>query len=203
MLQLIATMKELPTELLYFFLGLGAFLENLFPPLPADTLVLVGGAVSGSAGILRMDLLFLILWLTNISGALIVYGMGFNYGHPYFQKGRREKLLNEEQLKTLESFYHKNGLPVLFCARFIPGFRVLVPIFAGITHLGPFRVLVPIASASAIWYSLLLYAGWLIGENISAIAEFQGRLNLILGSIAVILIARISWWWKGTRRNKQ
>ena len=199
MWQIIDVLKELPVALFYCFLGLGAFVENLFPPIPADTFVLLGAALAVSSGVLKVDLIFLTVCSTNIVGALIVYGIGYSYGGPYFQRKRGGKIFNHKQLEELEIFYHRNGLMALFFARFIPGFRVAVPVFAGIVRLNPVKTVVVIGSASAVWYSFLLYAGLVIGENMAAITEFQDRLNLMLGVIAILLTAYATCWWMGSR----
>ena len=202
MWQIIGVLKELPVSLFYCLLGLGAFVENLFPPIPADTFVLLGGALAVSSGVLKVDLIFLTVCSTNIVGALIVYGIGYSYGGPYFQRKRGGKIFNHKQLEELEIFYHRNGLMALFFARFIPGFRVAVPVFAGIVRLSPVKTVVVIGSASAVWYSFLLYAGLVIGENMAAITEFQDRLNLMLGVIAILLTAYATCWWMGSRGSK-
>lgn len=202
MWQIIDVLKELPVALFYCFLGLGAFVENLFPPIPADTFVLLGAALAVSSGVLKVDLIFLTVCSTNIVGALIVYGIGYSYGGPYFQRKRGGKIFNHKQLEELEIFYHRNGLMALFFARFIPGFRVAVPVFAGIVRLSPVKTVVVIGSASAVWYSFLLYAGLVIGENMAAITEFQDRLNLMLGVIAILLTAYATCWWMGSRGSK-
>ena len=202
MWQIIDVLKELPVALFYCFLGLGAFVENLFPPIPADTFVLLGAALAVSSGVLKVDLIFLTVCSTNIVGALIVYGIVYSYGGPYFQRKRGGKIFNHKQLEELEIFYHRNGLMALFFARFIPGFRVAVPVFAGIVRLSPVKTVVVIGSASAVWYSFLLYAGLVIGENMAAITEFQDRLNLMLGVIAILLTAYATCWWMGSRGSK-
>ena len=202
MWQIIGVLKELPVALFYCLLGLGAFVENLFPPIPADTFVLLGGALAVSSGVLKVDLIFLTVCSTNIVGALIVYGIVYSYGGPYFQRKRGGKIFNHKQLEELEIFYHRNGLMALFFARFIPGFRVAVPVFAGIVRLSPVKTVVVIGSASAVWYSFLLYAGLVIGENMAALTVFQDRLNLMLGVIAILLTAYATCWWMGSRGSK-
>ena len=202
MWQIIGVLKELPVALFYCFLGLGVFVENLFPPIPADTFVLLGGALAVSSGVLKIDLIFLTVCSTNIVGALVAYGIGYGYGRPYFQRKRGGKIFNRKQLEELEIFYHRNGLMALFFARFIPGFRVAVPVFAGIVRLSPVKTVVVIGSASAVWYSFLLYAGLVIGENMAAVTEFQDKLNLMLGVIAILLTAYATCWWMGSRGSK-
>jgi membrane protein DedA with SNARE-associated domain len=202
MWQIIGVLKELPVALFYCFLGLGVFVENLFPPIPADTFVLLGGALAVSSGVLKVDLIFLTVCSTNIVGALVAYGIGYGYGRPYFQRKRGGKIFNRKQLEELEIFYHRNGLMALFFARFIPGFRVAVPVFAGIVRLSPVKTVVVIGSASAVWYSFLLYAGLVIGENMAAVTEFQDKLNLMLGVIAILLTAYATCWWMGSRGSK-
>ena len=105
MWQLIADLKEIPVALMYCFLGLGAFVENLFPPIPADTFVLLAGALATSSGVLKLNLLFLTVWSTNLIGAVIIYGIGYSYGYPYFQGKRGGKIFNKKQIAAV-SYTH-------------------------------------------------------------------------------------------------
>jgi len=119
--------------LLYFLLGAGSALENIFPPIPADTFVLLGAFLAANS---RADArtVFLVTWLSNTLTALLVYWAGHRYGRSFFQVGMGRRLLNPSQLERLGRFYRRWGLPAIFFARFLPGLRAMVPVFAGVTH---------------------------------------------------------------------
>ncbi len=83
--------------------------------------------------------------------------------------------------------------------RFLPGFRAVVPVFAGISGQRLLPVALPLASASAIWYGLLTWLGTTAGRNIEAILDWLGGLNRILLLLALALGAVVLYRWYRSR----
>ena len=185
---------------MYLLLGAGAALENLFPPVPADTFVLLG-AFLAAGGKADPWMVFLVTWLSNAGAALLVYWAGHRYGHPFFQVGVGRYLLNDKQLRRLGRFYQRWGLPAIFFARFIPGLRAMVPVFAGITRQRPGMVAFPVVVASGIWYGGLVWAGATAGGNLPAVGRWIAEGNRYLLGLAVVLLLGIGLWWLRTRRE--
>ncbi|MEO2158564.1 MAG: DedA family protein [bacterium] len=202
MLRLLEVFIGLPPELIYFLVGLGSAIENVFPPIPADTFVILGGSLVTTIESLDIKGIFLIAWASNVVGALGVYQLGYRYGRPFFEKGRGRYLLNDQQFMKLEHFYQEKGFIALFLARFLPGFRVAVPVFAGITRMSSLPVCVTIGVASAVWYSLLVYVGFFAGTNLGRLIELQAIFNLVLGGLAVMIAIGCAWLWKVSRGRK-
>lgn len=186
--------------LLYLLLGLGSALENLFPPVPADTFILLGAflAANGKADAWTV---FFVTWLSNTLTALLVYWTGYRFGRPFFQVGMGRHLLNAGQLMRLDGFYRRWGLLAIFLARFLPGLRAMVPVFAGVTRQ-PFRVVAfPVLVASGIWYGGLVWLGASAGKNLSGIGEWLADANRILLILALALVVLVSIWWFRSRRT--
>lgn len=193
-------MVELPQWVLALVLALAAGLENLVPPIPADTVVLFGGFLAGRGGT-SVWVAFLATWGGNVAGALLVYAAGRRYGSRLFATRWGSFLLRPRQLEELEQLYQRHGFKVLFFSRFLPVFRSLVPVFAGTSGLGVFRTAVPVAVASALWYGAVVYVGATAGRNWEALrsgVESAGRWLLIPGAL---LAAAVVWWWVRTRRE--
>src|SRR5215210_1311147 len=95
---------SLPDWLLYLLIGLAAAIENIIPPLPADTFIVIGGVVAG-AGNVDPKILFLVVWLANVSTALLVYWVGKHYGTRFFQGRLGKFLLAPAQVGALERAY--------------------------------------------------------------------------------------------------
>lgn len=192
-------LSELPAPLVYVVLGTGAALENIVPVIPADTFIVIGGFVAGLGAVHAVPA-FLFVWGFNVVGAMAVYAAGRRYGPRFFSKGPGRHLLAEEQLGRLEAFYARWGVAAIFAGRFLPGFRALVPVFAGVAGLGPFRVLPPVAVASAIWYGVLVRVGYLAGDNLEAVVAAMERTNRGLLAASVVLAAVIlGLWWRARR----
>ena len=61
-----------PVETVYLLVALGTAVENIFPPIPSDTIVLLGGVLADH-GVVRADLVFASAWGANILLAMFVY----------------------------------------------------------------------------------------------------------------------------------
>ena len=186
----------LPPALIYVVLAGGAVVENILPVVPADTFILLGGFVAG-LGIVEPVPVFLVVWVFNVGAATGVYALGRRYGREFFLSGRGRRLMSGRRMRRMEGFYGRWGIAAIFLARFLPGFRALVPVFAGVADLGAVRVVVPLFAASAIWYGGLVRLGYLAGDNIGAVADSLARTNRwLLGASVGIALLLVAIWWR-------
>jgi membrane protein DedA with SNARE-associated domain len=140
---------------------------------------------------------FAVTWGTNTVAALLVYGLARRWGRVLLNTRTGRWLLRPRQLERLAALYHGHGSKIIFFSRFLPAFRVLVPVFAGISHLAFWRTAVPIAIAGAVWYGLLVVAGVLAGRNWRAIVGAVGNVNTALLVVAAVLACLLGiLWWK-------
>ena len=191
-------MAQLPPLLIYVVIGLGAAVENVVPPIPADTFVLLGGFIAAS-GRAEPILVFAVTWVCNVLAAVGVYALAWRYGEGFFATRIGHFLLQPRQMRQIGGFYQRWGVPAIFISRFLPAFRALVPVFAGVTHVPLRRVLPPMAIASAIWYGTLVYLGAAAGRNWEALMAFFDRASGVLLAIALVLVALVAVWWWNTR----
>lgn len=183
-------------------LGLAAlmFLENIFPPIPSELVLPLAGFF-----IYRGDLEF--AWALvaatagSLLGAFVFYGLGRWGGRPLILRHRRLLRVNEADLDRADDWFDRYGGWVVFFGRMVPGIRSLVSIPAGISEmpLGRFSVLT--ALGSALWNTLLISAGWLLGENWHRVSGLVGSVsNIIFVALAVAAVVIAVWWWQ-TRRG--
>jgi len=197
---LLHQLLSLPPLLIYLLLASGAAVENVLPPVPADTFVLLG-AFLAAAGRADPWLVLLFTWLANLIVALGVYALAFHFGEAFFGTRVGTMLLHPRQLEQIGGFYRRWGVIAIFGGRFLPAFRAMVPVFAGVTRLSVWRVLPPLAIASGLWYGALVFLGTLAGGNWRAIFSFFNRASLVLGAIATALVLAVAWWWLRSRRQ--
>ena len=195
---LLGRMLALPDIVLYLVVGAFAALENVVPPVPADVVALFGAflAARGGASVL---IAFLCVWIGNVAGALLVYGLGRVYGPRFFATPWGRFLLAPSQMAQLSNVYRRHGTAVILVSRFLPMFRALVPVFAGTSALGFWKTAVPLAVASGIWYGAIMYLGARAGSNwdaIRATVEGTGRWLFLAALLLALLLA---WWWWRTR----
>lgn len=191
----------LPPLVLYLLLGSGAAIENIAPPVPADTFVLAG-ALLAAEGAADPWLVFSVTWSFNVASAVAVYVVAWRYGAAFFKMPVARWLLREHQLEQIGSFYRTWGLPAIFFSRFLPAWRAMVPVFAGISRASPWKVVPPMLLASALWYGILVYAGVIMARSLETLVEWFGDVHNVLLWIALIVAAAVAIWWWRTRRHQ-
>lgn len=187
-----------PDAVFLVTLGLAAGVENIVPPIPADVVVLVGSVLAIQAGT-HLGHLFLAVWVGNVAGALAVYFVGRRYGPTFFDGRVGRLLLRPEQLAMVGVFYQRFGFPVIFLSRFLPMFRAVVPVFAGLARVSFLRTAVPIATASAIWYGALVYVGATAGRHWDVLVRQLDSVSAWLWVAAALVAVPVIWWWRRTR----
>ena len=197
---LLTWIEGVPNTLLYMGLGMGAAVENVFPALPADTFVVLGGFLS-AVGDLQARWVFAVTWVGNVASALLMFRVGRTHGSTFFEVGWGRKLLNTHQMARMASFYRRFGHLAIFLTRFLPGLRAVVPVFAGVTGQPFLPVALPLALASAVWYGVLVWAGTVAGHNVDRVLSLLGAVNEGLLAIAVLAGGGVFLWWWRTRHH--
>ena len=195
---LLEWLLSIPDVLVYLILGIASALENIIPPIPADVMVVAGGVIAGAGGVDPI-ILFVAVWLGNVGSALAVYWLGRRSGERFFEGRIGRALLAPRQIESLNAAYQRFGFPIIFFSRFLPVFRPVVPVFAGLTRLGFWRTAIPVATASAVWYGFLVYVGTMAGANWESVLAYLSRAGAWLWAIAGILIVLLGLLWWRTR----
>jgi len=188
---LLDALLGLPPAAVYGVIAALAAIENVFPPVPADSAVALGAFLS-AGGRVSAWAVFGITWSANVAGATVVYGAARTAGRAFFRGAIGRRLLKPVALARLEQLYARYGVWGIFFSRFIPGVRAVVPPFAGIANLGSVRALVPVAVASALWYGTLTWVAATFIRNIGQITRIVtgiNRVGLALGGVVVVVVA--------------
>jgi membrane protein DedA with SNARE-associated domain len=195
---LLVWLESLPLWALYSSIALLALVENIFPPIPSDTIVAFGSflAARGQGTALAA---FVLTWGGNIAGAMIMYAAGRRFGAGWLERWLRVAHATEKNENRLESLYNRYGLAALAISRFIPGVRALVPPFAGALRLGAVRVFLALAVPSGIWYGAITWVAFQMGsrfdDTLASMKSAQSwtaivAVALVLAAAAAYLIAR-------------
>ncbi len=180
--------------LAYVILGLSAFIENIFPPAPGDTVVVFGGFL-----VAQSDLSFTwVLISTTIGGVLGFMGLfyiGYHFGRDFIIK-KNWKLFNIEHVNQANTWFVKYGYLVIIANRFLSGLRSIISITAGITKMDPKVVLVLSTISFIIWNGLLTYLGYVFGQNWQDIVQYIEKYSqivffIILGVIIFIVAKKL------------
>ncbi len=192
--ELTRALETLDPRWAYALLLLSAFLENVVPPVPGDTVVVFSAYLIGR-GALDLIPVYLATCAGGTAGFMAMYYLGLRYGRAFFS-GRRGRLISIEGLEKAEDWLARYGIWLLLANRFLSGIRSVIAISAGIGGISWLQVALCGALSMAIWNGLLLYAGLLVGQNWEEVVSLLRQYNkaLALGLFAVVLWA--VWRWR-------
>ena len=168
------------TYLILFFI---IFFETgfvIFPFLPGDSLLFVGGAAA-AGGILDLWLLIIVIILGAVIGDTVNYWIG-NYVGIHLFLERFPTLVKKEYIDRTYEFYEKYGGATIFVARFVPLVRTFAPFLAGVGTMHYRRFLFYNVLGASCWAVALVLAGYYF----STITVVQENMSLLI--LGVILL---------------
>ncbi|GAA1732452.1 DedA family protein [Microbacterium paludicola] len=171
--------------------GIGIAAENLFPPLPSEAILPLAGLAASRGAFTLWEA---ILWTTvgSIVGALVLYGIGAWFGIDRLRRiADKMPLVKVEDVDRTVAWFHKHGSVAVFFGRFIPIFRSLISIPAGVVHMPIWRFVLLTAAGSLIWNTIFVLIGWYLGESWHIVEQYMDVFQNIV--IAVVVIA-VVWF---------
>lgn len=177
----------------YCLLFVSAFVENIFPPIPGDTVTVIGAYLVGRE-ILNFWGVFISTTLGSIFGFMAIFLLAYwlewkflERFHPKWAKGPR--------IARAEKWLHKYGYWVVLFNRFLSGARSVISIVAGLSKLKMFRVFLMVVIGCAIWNGVLIYIGSAIGKNWHQIVYFIKLYNrFILGALFLMGLSALFYY---------
>ncbi|MBL7213364.1 MAG: DedA family protein [Desulfobacteraceae bacterium] len=196
-------LNTLPDTLIYFLLGLSAFVENVFPPIPGDTITAFGAFLVGTE---RLD--FFGVYLSTVLGSLIgfmfLFWIGGLLGRRFFLE-RDFWFLKAQDIIKAEEWFRKYGYLLVLLNRFFPGIRSVISLAGGISGLKTHRVLLLALISCSAWNLMWIFVGYMLGSNWETVrdkmAELMAGYNLtiliLFGLVVMFFVIR-----KVVRRNR-
>lgn len=184
----------------YWGIALLMVLENVFPPIPSELIMGIGGIRVGQ-GQMEMVPLLAAGTLGTTIGNLFWYYLGIRLGferlRPFVLRHGRWITLRWSEVRWLHQAFARHGEKIVFVFRFMPVFRTIVSLPAGLFSMGLARFIIWTGAGALIWNIFLAGAGYYLGVHFSAIDEWLGPLtNLAIA----IMVAGYVWrlvTWKG------
>ena len=203
-------MQNTIIEIMNSFGYLGVFLlialENVFPPIPSEVILLFGGFMTTFTD---MNIIGVIIASTlgSLLGAIALYYIGKILNKERLKKiitSKPGKLLRltPEDIDKADNWFDTKGNKTVFFCRFIPLIRSLISIPAGMSEMPMKKFLVYTIAGSLIWNSVLSIAGSIVGENwtdILAIMDNYSHIIVIL--LAIIFVIAIIIFYKKRKKN--
>ena len=205
-------MQDLMIQLMGQFGYIGVFLliaiENIFPPIPSEVVLLFGGFMTTYT---ELNVVGMIIAATfgSLLGAIVLYYIGRILNKERLKKivsgkiGKVLRIKNEDIDKADHWFDTKGNKTVFFC-RFIPIVRSLISIPAGMSQMPMGKFLVYTTAGSVIWNTVLVVAGNMVGEKWEDILQiFSDYSHITLVVLIIIFVVGVVWFYKSkSKMNK-
>lgn len=160
---------------LYFFLFISSVLENVFPPVPGDTITVFGAFL---VGIGKLDF-FLVYAVTSVGssvGFILLFYAGAFLEMEFFLN-TRFRIFSSNKILAAEKWFGRYGYYVVVLNRFLPGVRSVISIAAGISGLNGTKVFFLSLISAMGWNFLWIYTGYSIGNNWGIV---QQKITIII-----------------------
>ncbi|MCD6161380.1 MAG: DedA family protein [candidate division Zixibacteria bacterium] len=162
---------------IYIILAISAYIENVFPPWPSDTMLLVGAFLAGR-GELEYIPLYISVIIGGLAGAMTLYYLGNKKGRSFFEKYDKY-YFKIENMQKIERWFEKWGNLLLIVSRFLAGIRSLVAITAGIGNVSVSRMTFFSLISFCLWYAILIGGMYLLKSNWQKLVGVIKSYNII------------------------
>ncbi|MEU3483654.1 DedA family protein [Streptomyces sp. NPDC033754] len=169
--------------------GLAIALENLFPPLPSEVILPLTGFAAGQGVISLASALF---WTTlgSVVGAVALYWIGALFGRRRMHAlWARLPLVKVSDLERTEAWFARHGTKAVLLGRMVPIFRSLISVPAGVERM-PLPVFLLLTTVgSLVWNSVLVLAGYWLGDRWDLVEGYVGVLSKAVLVLALVALA--------------
>ena len=145
----------------YFGIFFLIFIENIFPPIPSEVVLLFGGFMTTYS---KLNLFGMIIFSTlgSTVGAIVLYYIGKILNKERLKKivsGKIGKVLRlkASDIEKADKWFDTKGNKTVFFCRFIPVVRSLISIPAGMSEMIMSKFLLYTITGSLIWNTVLLF----------------------------------------------
>jgi membrane protein DedA with SNARE-associated domain len=173
------------------------FLENLFPPIPSELIMPLGGfyVQQGKLSLIPVVLAGL---LGTVIGALPWYGIGRLVNEERLEHwlGRHGRWIGirPQELHRTRTWFNRHGTALVFWGRLVPGIRTLISVPAGIEMMPLIPFLIWTTAGSLIWTLLLTLAGLAMGEGYSQVERWIEPVSQVVKVLLLIAVVAAALW---------
>ena len=177
-------------------IGLLTLAENVFPPIPSEVILPLGGYLAQRG---RLDPVGVIIAaaLGSLVGAWLLYAAGARLGEERASRLiARLPLVDREDVERSFAWFERHGRWAVLIGRLMPGVRSLISVPAGSAHMPLLQFTALTLIGSLVWNGALVAAGMALGTQWKLVQEYSSILDYVmiaavLGAIALLVVRRV------------
>lgn len=176
----------------YWTVFFALLLENAGLPVPGETVLLFASFLAFDEQELKLRYIILFGIVAATLGDNIGYWLGRKGGRPLLDRYAHLFRIPNSFIQKGETLFAKRGPLAIFFARFVFGLRIIAGPLAGVLKMDWRKFTIFNFLGAALWVTVISVVGYKFGEEWEALVRVMGRVNLIIGIIA-LWIAYMLW----------
>ncbi len=172
----------------YVGIFLAMLVEGVLTPLPSEFIMPFAGYVAYT-GELDFVLVILVGSMGAAVGSFIAYLLAFYFGRILFERYGKFFGLDQDKLLKAECWFERWGVYGVFIGHSLPGIRSIISFPAGLAKMDRPKFVVFTFLGALVWNTVLVTAGYTLGENWVQFWERTNGLDYImLAALAAVLV---------------
>jgi membrane protein DedA with SNARE-associated domain len=173
-------------------------IENVFPPIPSEVIMGIGGLLV-ARGSMEFWPLLAAGTIGSTAGNYVWFWVGDKWGYqrlaPIVDRHGRWLTLEWEDIERAQQFFQRHGQWVVLFLRFSPFLRTMISLPAGLSHMKTWKFLLFTFVGAGIWNVLLIMGGQWLGRYFEQSQDVLA--GIVLGAFGLALAAylwRVVTW---------
>ena len=178
-------LRNIDSHYVYAILMISCYVENIFPPFPGDSVVVIGAYLVGM-GFLKFGFTFIFTCIGSILGFMTIYYAGVIFKNKIIhRKNNKSKFFNK--ISRIERWFNKYGYKLILFNRFLVGVRSAIALTAGVLNLEKKKVFYLGFISILLWNGILIYIGYIVGENWRIVLRYLRNYNISVLSLFILI----------------
>jgi len=177
----------------YWGIALLMAIENVFPPIPSEVIMGIGGVLV-ARGTMEFWPLLAAGTIGSTAGNYVWFWIGDRWGYrrlaPIVDKHGRWLTLEWQDIENATRFFQSHGQWIVLVLRFSPFLRTMISLPAGLSHMKAWKFLLFTFVGAGIWNVLLIMGGQWLGQYFERSQDVLAWI--VLGALG-LAIAAYAW----------
>lgn len=184
-------------------IGVLMFVENVFPPIPSELIMPLGGYLA-ETGDLSFWPVVVLGSAGSLLGAVLWYVVGRRLGRDRLKRWSDRHgawvAMTPDDIERAADWFERHGPLSVFLCRMIPFLRTVISVPAGVSGMSIAPFILYSAGGTFIWTLALAWAGRILGRQFPRVGDVVGWVTwTVIGAATVWYLYRV---WTVHRRDR-
>lgn len=178
-------------------------LEYANAPLPSELVLPLVGILALKFD-MSLSLVIIASILGGLFGSIINYYLGYKFGQPLLALIKNKYPKTKKSIKASYRWLAKYEKISVMLSRLVPLARTFISIVAGVTKMNVVEFSLYSGIGIAIWNTILIFIGYILGNNMSLISTIlKNYSNVLIVILGVVFVGYIIFRHKNHKVKNQ